>query len=60
MLGFIKISPTDDSLARRKEPPKERLSLAACEAVTFAVILALLALGFAIRYWTFFPHGAAS
>jgi hypothetical protein len=60
MLGFIKISPTDESPARHKERSKERLSLAACEAITFAVILALLALGFAIRYWAFFPYGAAS
>jgi hypothetical protein len=60
MLGFIKISPTDQSQARHKEPSKGRLSLAACEAITFAFILALLALGFALRYWTFFPGGAAS
>ena len=60
MLGFIKISPTEESLARRKKPSRERPSLAGCEAVTFAVILALLALGFAIRFWTYFPHGAAS
>ena len=60
MLGFIKISPADESLARHKKPSRERLSLAACEAVTFAVILALLALGFALRYWTYFPNGAGS
>ena len=60
MLGFIKISPTEESLARRKAPSKGKLSLAACEAITFAFILALLALGFAIRFWTYFPHGAAS
>jgi hypothetical protein len=52
MLGFIKISATDGSLARQKEPSRKKLPLAACEAITFAVILALLALGFAIRYWT--------
>jgi hypothetical protein len=60
MLGFIKISRPDESPARHKEPSKGRMSLAACEAITFAFILALLALGFAIRFWTYFPHGAAS
>jgi len=52
MPGFMKISPTNGSLARHDEPSRKKLPLAACEAITFAVILALLALGFAIRYWT--------
>jgi hypothetical protein len=55
MPGFIKIWPTDESPARRKAPSKGKLSLAACEGITFAIILALLAVGFAIRYWTFLP-----
>lgn len=59
MLGFMKVSPTVEPLARQKEPSKERL-FPVREAIAIAVMLALLALAFGIRLWVYFPHGVTS
>jgi hypothetical protein len=46
MLGFIKTSPK-----------VETLSLDASEAIVFAVVVAILALGFGLRWWIYLSHG---
>jgi hypothetical protein len=57
MLGFIEISPKVEPLAPRNEASKEKLSLAVREAVVFAVLVAILALGFGVRLWIYLPRG---
>jgi hypothetical protein len=57
MLGFIKVSPAAEPLARRGESFKEELWLSVRAAIAIAVMLALLALAFGIRLWVYFPHG---
>jgi hypothetical protein len=57
MLGFIKISPKVDPLAPQNEASKQRFSLAVSEAIVFAVLVAILALGFGVRLWIYLPRG---
>ena len=59
MLGFINTSiPADSGVADKAGSAARRgLPRYASEAIAIAVMLALVAIGFAIRLWTYLPHG---
>ena len=67
MLGFIKTSMTASAAEQvRSSAPeaasavaKRGLKRAVSEAFVVAVMIVLLALGFAIRMWVYFPNGVA-
>lgn len=64
MFGFISTSiPAGTAGKKAAAAPRRGLSQSASEttmsAITIAILIGLLALGFAIRLWIYFPHGIA-